>query len=103
MLTSQTLRLISATALSLMLLMLAGLTSSATVAARDRDEHRYESKTNQKNDGHWRKGESSRFFFRRAALRRFRHDDDDWKHRRHEKAGKKWKKHDKHNRHHDRD
>ena len=101
MLTSQTLRLLGATVLSLMLLMLAGLTSSATVAARDRDEHRYEYKGHKKNDDQWRKGEHSRFYFRRASFRRSRHDDDNWKHRRHEKGGKKWDKHKKHDRRHD--
>ena len=103
MLTPQTLRLIGATALSLVMLVLAGLTSSATVAARDRDEHRYEYKGHKDNDKQWRKGNRSRSSYRWASFRRFRRDDDDRKHRRHQKEWKKGKKHDRHDRRHDRD
>jgi FtsZ-interacting cell division protein ZipA len=95
MLTPQKFRLIGATVMSILLLVLAGAVGGTTVAARDRDERRYED----------RDYKSKRFRSRssRSSYRRIRYDDDDKKHCRYQKKWKKSKKHKKHDRYHDDD
>lgn len=98
MLTPQIFRLVGATTLSLVMLVLAGMTSGATVSARTSADQQQAFGNQVQNDLQWRKGSKSRFAVRRASFRRFRRNDDR-KHGRHFKYSKKWNKHNKHNKH----
>jgi hypothetical protein len=101
MLTLSNFRLIGATALAVMMLMLAGSLGGATVSARSRESRRYERNDNKKNDRRWRNQKQTRSFFKRSSSRRFRHNDDH-KQNRHQKQWKKGRNN-KHDRRHDRD